>query len=37
MPSKSVTGPNAMEVPGQQTIELKMYEYQVEASYSWKF
>jgi len=37
MPSKSISGPNPMEAPGQQTIELKMYEYQVEASYSWKF
>jgi len=35
MPSKSVTGPNAMDP--SQTIELKMYEYQIEASYSWKF
>lgn len=35
MPSKSVTGPDPL-VPSQ-TIELKMYEYQVEASYSWKF
>ena len=34
-PSKSVTGPNAMDP--SQTIVLKMYEYQVEASYSWKF
>lgn len=35
-PTKSVTGPNAMD-PAAQTIELKMYEYQLEASYSWKF
>ena len=35
-PSKSVTGPNPLSANGQ-TIELKMYEYQVEASYSWKF
>lgn len=36
-PSKSVTGPNPLDAPNQQTIELKMYQYQVEASYSWKF
>jgi len=35
MPSKSVSGPNPMTT--NQTIELKMYEYQLEASYSWKF
>jgi long-chain fatty acid transport protein len=35
-PSKSITGPNPLSANGQ-TIELKMYEYQVEASYSWKF
>ena len=36
-PSKTVSGANPLEVPGQQTIDLKMYEYQLEASYSWKF
>jgi len=35
MPSKSVTGPNPLTT--NQNIELKMYEYQLEASYSWKF
>jgi long-chain fatty acid transport protein len=35
MPSKSVTGPNPLTT--NQDVELKMYEYQVEASYSWKF
>jgi len=35
MPSKSVTGANPFTT--NQTIELKMYEYQLEASYSWKF
>lgn len=34
-PSNTVTGKNAMDP--SQTIELKMHEYQVEASYSWKF
>ena len=34
-PSKSVTGTNPLWPT--QTVELKMYEYQVEASYSWKF
>ncbi len=35
MPSKSVSGTNPLWP--SQTIELKMYEYQLEASYSWKF
>jgi long-chain fatty acid transport protein len=35
--SHSVTGPNPLEVPGQQTIELKMDQWQIAASYSWKF
>ncbi|HKK05708.1 MAG TPA: outer membrane protein transport protein, partial [Gammaproteobacteria bacterium] len=34
-PEKKVSGANPLS-PGQ-TIELKMYQYQVEASYSWKF
>jgi len=35
--SHSVTGPNPLEAPGQQTIELKMDQWQIAASYSWKF
>ncbi|MEJ2450992.1 MAG: hypothetical protein P8047_10010, partial [Gammaproteobacteria bacterium] len=34
-PDKTVTGPNPM-YPGQ-TISLKMHEFQLEATYSWKF
>ena len=34
-PSKTVSGPNPMTTG--QTIDLKMYEYQVEASYTHKF
>lgn len=33
--SKSVSGPNTLEVPGQQTIELKMDEWEADFSYSW--
>jgi long-chain fatty acid transport protein len=32
--SKSVTGPNNLEVPGRQTIELKMDQWEVDFSYS---
>ena len=35
--SHSVTGPNPLEAPGQQTIELKMDQWQIAASYAWKF
>jgi len=35
--SKSVEGPNTLEVPGQQTIELKMDQWEVSAGYAWKF
>ena len=33
-PSKTVTGPNPFEAPGQQTIALKMHQWEVEASYA---
>jgi long-chain fatty acid transport protein len=33
----SVTGPNPLEVPGQQTIELSMNQWEVGLGYSWKF
>jgi long-chain fatty acid transport protein len=32
-PPSSVSGPNPMEVPGQQTISLRMYQWEVEANY----
>jgi long-chain fatty acid transport protein len=35
--SNTVSGPNPLEVPGQQTIELKMDQWQIAAGYSWKF
>ena len=34
---KSVTGPNPLEAPGQQTIELSMNQWEVGLGYSWKF
>jgi len=34
---KSVTGPNTLEAPGQQTIELSMNQWEVGLGYSWKF
>ena len=36
-PTKSVRGPNPLEVPGAQQIELKMHEYEVEFGYSFGF
>lgn len=36
-PSKSVRGPNPLEVPGGQQIELKMHEYELEFGYSFGF
>ncbi len=33
-PSKTVMGPNPLEMPGQQQIELKMNEWELEFSYS---
>jgi len=35
--SHSVSGPNPLEVPGQQTIELKMDQWQLAFGYAWKF
>jgi long-chain fatty acid transport protein len=34
---ETVNGPNPLEAPGQQNIQLKMDQWQVAASYSWKF
>ena len=36
-PSKSVTGVNPLEVPGQQQIQLKMNEWELEFGYSFGF
>lgn len=36
-PSKTVTGANPLEVPGQQQISLKMNEWEVEFGYSFGF
>ncbi len=36
-PSVNVTGPNVFELPGQQTIELEMNQYELAASYSKRF
>ena len=33
--SKSINGPNTLEVPGQQNIELKMDQWEADFSYSW--
>jgi long-chain fatty acid transport protein len=33
----SVSGPNPLEAPGQQTIELKMDQWQIALGYSWKY
>jgi long-chain fatty acid transport protein len=35
--SHSVSGPNTLEAPGQQTIELKMDQWQIALSYAWKY
>ena len=34
---QTVSGPNPLEAPGQQTIDLKMDQWQIAASYSWKY
>lgn len=36
-PSKSVRGPNLLEVPGGQQIELRMHEYEIEFGYTFGF
>jgi len=36
-PSKTVSGPNALEAPGQQTISLKMHEWEAEFGYTFGF
>jgi long-chain fatty acid transport protein len=36
-PAKKVSGANPLEAPGAQEIELKMHQFEIEASYAWKF
>lgn len=36
-PSKSVRGPNPLEVPGAQQVELKMHEYEIEFGFTFGF
>ena len=36
-PNSSVTGPNTLEAPNQQNITIEMTQYEVEASWAWKF
>lgn len=36
-PNVSVTGTNPMEAPNQQTIAIEMTQFEVEASWAWKF
>ncbi|BAU49537.1 SalD [Sulfurifustis variabilis] len=36
-PEEEVSGPNPLEVPGQQTITLRMDQWELAASYAWKF
>jgi len=35
--SNSVTGPNPLEAPGQQEIEIKMNQWEFTVGYTWKF
>ena len=35
--SSQVSGPNPMEAPGQQTIQLKMDQWEATVGYTWKF
>jgi len=35
--SNHVSGPNPLEAPGQQTIELKMDQWEIALGYSWKY
>ena len=35
--SHDVEGPNRLEAPGQQRIELKMHQWEFSVGYSWKF
>jgi long-chain fatty acid transport protein len=35
--SNSVTGPNPLDIPGQQTIKLSMNQWEFSVGYAWKF
>jgi long-chain fatty acid transport protein len=35
--SNSVSGPNSLEAPGQQTIKLTMHQWEFSLGYAWKF
>ena len=35
--SNSVSGPNPLEAPGQQTIKLTMDQWEFSVGYAWKF
>jgi hypothetical protein len=35
--SHSVDGPNPLELPGRQSVELKMNQWEIELGYSWGF
>jgi long-chain fatty acid transport protein len=35
--SKSIKGPNPLEAPGQQSIELEMHQWEFSVGYAWKF
>ena len=36
-PSVTISGPNALEAPGFQTIDLEMDQWEAELSFSWGF
>jgi hypothetical protein len=36
-PEEKVSGPNPLEAPGAQTIELKMKQYELGVAWGWKF
>jgi hypothetical protein len=36
-PEEKASGPNPLEAPGAQTIELKMKQYELGVAWGWKF
>ncbi|NLB94337.1 MAG: hypothetical protein GX785_01385 [Armatimonadetes bacterium] len=36
-PRNKISGPNPLEAPGQQSIELSARDFEIETSYAWKF
>jgi len=34
---KTVSGPNPLEAPGAQTIDLSMHQWEISLGYSWKY